>query len=340
LKRLLVTGGCGFIGSNFVRHMLEAHPDYEITVLDALTYAGNLDNLPEAVKHNPRFHFWQGDVGNAELAGALVRECDAVVHFAAETHVARSIYDNRTFFETDVLGTQTLVNAALKHGVERFVHLSTSEVYGTAEYAPMDENHPLNPRSPYASAKAGADRLVSSYYLTYHLPCVIVRPFNNYGPYQHLEKAVPRFITSALRGEPLTLHGTGRNTRDWLFVEDHCDALDRVLHADPARVVGQVINLGTGAELSLLEVAGIILEAAGRDASEIRHVPDRPGQVCRHLSTTDKAEALLGWKAATPFREGIRKTLDWYRENRGWWERLLWMKDDPACAGKGRRFHD
>ncbi len=340
MKRILVTGGCGFIGSNFVRHMLNAYPAYRLTVLDALTYAGNLDNLPDDVKNNDRFDFWQGDVGNAELVGALVRECDTVVHFAAETHVARSIYDNRTFFETDVLGTQTLVNAALKHGVERFVHLSSSEVYGTAEYAPMDEEHPLNPRSPYASAKAGADRLVYSYYLTYHLPCVILRPFNNYGPYQHLEKAIPRFITSALQGEALTLHGTGGNTRDWLFVEDHCEALDRALHADPAKVVGQVINLGTGTELSLREVAGIILEATEQDGIDIRNVTDRPGQVSRHLSSTEKAEQLLGWKAGTPFREGILKTLDWYRENRHWWERLLWMKDDPACARNGRRFHD
>lgn len=340
MKRLLVTGGCGFIGSNFVRRMLASHPDWQLTVLDALTYAGNLDNLPAHVKHSPRFEFWQGDVRNAELVGALVRACDAVVHFAAETHVARSIHDNRTFFETDVLGTQTLANAAVKHGVERFLHISSSEVYGTAESVPMDERHPLNPRSPYASAKAGADRLVYAYHVTYHLPCVILRPFNNYGPYQHLEKAIPRFITSALQGEPLTLHGTGRNTRDWLYVEDHCEALDLALHADPGAVVGEVINLGTGREISLYEVAATILESAGRAGSELRHVEDRPGQVSRHLAGTDKALRLLGWKARTPFEEGIRRTLGWFRENRDWWERLLWMKDDPACALDGRRFHD
>jgi len=340
VKRLLVTGGCGFIGSNFVRHMLAAHPGYRLTVLDALTYAGNLDNLPGHVKNNPRFDFWQGDVQNAELVGALVEACDAVVHFAAETHVARSIYDNRTFFETDVLGTQTLVNAAVKHGVERFLHISSSEVYGTAESDPMDEDHPLNPRSPYASAKAGADRLVYAYHVTYRLPCVILRPFNNYGPYQHLEKAVPRFITSALRGEALTLHGSGENTRDWLFVEDHCAALDLALHADAEAVVGQVINLGTGREVALRDVARTILEAAGRGGTELRHVDDRPGQVLRHRSSTEKAERLLGWKARTPFHEGIRETVAWFRENREWWERLLWMKDDPACARSGRRFHD
>ena len=340
MKRLLVTGGCGFIGSNFVRRTLACHPDYRVTVLDALTYAGNLDNLPAGVKNNPRFEFWQGDVRNAELVGALVRRCDTVVHFAAETHVARSIYDNRTFFETDVLGTQTLANAAVKHGVERFLHISSSEVYGTAESVPMDEGHPLNPRSPYASAKAGADRLVYAYHITYDLPCVILRPFNNYGPLQHLEKAIPRFITSALQGEPLSLHGTGRNTRDWLYVEDHCEALDLALHADPAAVVGEVINLGTGREISLYDVARTVLECAGLSGSELRHVEDRPGQVSRHLAGTEKAERLLGWKARTPFAEGIRKTLLWFQENRDWWERLLWMKDDPACARNGRRFHD
>jgi len=340
VKRLLVTGGCGFIGSNFVRHMLAVHPDWRMTVLDALTYSGNLDNLPANVKNSPRFDFWQGDVRNAELVGALVRQCDAVVHFAAETHVARSIYDNRTFFETDVLGTQTLANAAVKHGVERFLHISSSEVYGTAERIPMDEGHPLNPRSPYASAKAGADRLVYAYHHTYDLPCVILRPFNNYGPLQHLEKAIPRFITSALQGEPLRLHGTGRNTRDWLYVEDHCEALDRALHADSRAVVGQVINLGTGREIALYDVARTILESTGDGESQLQHVEDRPGQVHRHLSGTEKAERLLGWKASTRFEDGIRKTLDWFRENRDWWERLLWMKDDPACARNGRRFHD
>jgi len=340
VKRLLITGGCGFIGSNFVRYLTRKHPDYHLTVLDALTYSGHLDNLPPEVKHSPRFDFWQGDVRNAELVNALVKGVDAVVHFAAETHVARSIHDNRTFFETDVLGTQTLVNAAAKNPVERFVHLSSSEVYGTAESAPMDENHPLNPRSPYASAKAGADRLVLSYHFTYNLPCVILRPFNNYGPYQHLEKAIPRFITSALRGEALYLHGTGANTRDWLYVEDHCEALDRALHADLGRVNGQVINLGTGRELSLEEVAGKVLDLTGQPRSLIRHAPDRPGQVARHLSSTRKAEDLLGWKARTPFEAGIRRTIDWFRENAEWWERLLWMKDDPACAPHGRRFHD
>lgn len=340
MKKILITGGCGFIGSNFVRYMLKKYPSYRLTVLDALTYSGNLDNLPLEVKQNEHFSFWQGDVRNAELVNALVEKSDVVVHFAAETHVARSIYENRTFFETDVLGSQTLANAAAKYPVERFIHISSSEVYGTAEFAPMEEGHILNPRSPYASAKAGADRLVFSYYSTYDLPCIILRPFNNYGPFQHLEKAIPRFITSALRNESLHLHGSGENTRDWLFVEDHCDALDRALHSDIEKVKGAVINLGTGREISLKDVARTILELSNRSESLIKHVKDRPGQVTRHVSSTEKAERLLGWKAETSFEEGIQRTLDWFRNNTDWWERLLWMKDDPACVENGKRFHD
>src|SRR5947209_3547530 len=197
-RRILITGGAGFIGSNFVRYILNTYPDYTVTVLDALTYAGNLDNFDDRTKEDPRFIFWQGNVQNGEMVSELVAQCDAVVHFAAETHVARSIYDNTTFFQTDVLGTQVIANAVLKHKIERFIHISTSEVYGSAEYDPMDELHPLLPTTPYAGAKCGADRLVYSYYVTYGIPAVILRPFNNYGPHQHLEKVVPRFITSAL----------------------------------------------------------------------------------------------------------------------------------------------
>ena len=307
MRRILVTGGCGFIGSNFVRYLLWEHPEDRLIVLDALTYAGNLDNLPQSVKTDPRFEFWHGDVRNAEIVAALVQKADTVVHFAAETHVARSIYDNRAFFETDVLGTQTLVNAVIKHPVERYIHISSSEVYGTAETVPMDEGHPLNPRSPYASAKAGADRLVHAYHLTYDLPCVIIRPFNNYGPCQHLEKAIPRFITSALRKEPPRLHGTGENTRDWLYVEDNCEALDRALRAPLEQVKGQVVNLGTGREISLVEVARTVLRHCGLSEDHVRHVPDRPGQVRRHLASTEKARRILGWRAKTTFEEGIRE---------------------------------
>jgi dTDP-glucose 4,6-dehydratase len=257
--------------------------------------------------------------------------------------VARSIFDDRIFFETDVLGTQSVASAVAKSArtIDRFLHVSTSEVYGTAEAEVMDEEHPLKPRSPYASAKAGADRLVYSYLCTYDLPAVIVRPFNNYGPYQHLEKAVPRFITSAILGEELPIHGDGRSSRDWLYVGDHAEALDRLVHCDLAKVRGEVINLGTGRSISIRDVASIILEAAssgsGRSAtrSTLREIEDRPGQVSRHTSSTAKAERLLGWKARTSFEEGVRSTIDWYRSNEPWWRKLLWMRQIPILTADG-----
>jgi len=231
--RILVTGGAGFIGSNFVRMALRELPEAEVLVLDALTYAGSVENFDGGLRDEPRFSFWYGNVTNADLVHDLVAQCEVVVHFAAESHVARSIYDNSLFFVTDVLGTQTVANAVAKcSGVRLFIHISTSEVYGTALSEPMDEQHPLNPLSPYASAKAGADRLVYSYCATYGIPAVIVRPFNNYGPYQHLEKVVPRFVCSALADEPLTVHGSGRAARDWLHVDDTCRALLEVIRRD------------------------------------------------------------------------------------------------------------
>src|SRR6266487_3359339 len=229
-KTILVTGGAGFIGSNFARHLYRKYPEYRILVVDALTYAGSVSNLPEGAQQSGRYEFWYGDVRNGELMDTLVSRADIVVHMAAESHVTRSIYDNRLFFETDVLGTQTVANAVTKcrDRIERFIHVSTSEVYGSALSERMDEEHPLNPQSPYASAKCGADRLVYSYWATYQIPAVIVRPFNNYGPHQHLEKVVPRFITSCILGEPMRVHGDGSAARDFIHVEDHCEALDRL----------------------------------------------------------------------------------------------------------------
>ena len=232
MKHILITGGAGFIGSNFVRHLAAKYPSYHLTVVDALTYAGSVENLPEELTKgtDARLRFWYGNVRNGELMDTLVSQADSVVHFAAETHVTRSIYDNLTFFETDVLGTQVVANAVVKYqkAIDRFIHISSSEVYGTARTLLMDEEHPLLPMSPYASAKAGADRLVYSYWATYDIPAVIVRPFNNFGPFQHLEKAIPRFVTSCLLNEPLRVHGDGGAQRDWLHVQDTCEALDRL----------------------------------------------------------------------------------------------------------------
>jgi len=337
MKSMLVTGGAGFIGSNFVRHVFQNYPAYHIIVLDALTYAGNTDNIPESIKNDTRFDFWYGNVRNGELVNELVSRSDIVIHFAAESHVARSIFDNTIFFETDVLGTQVVANAVLRHhdSVERFIHVSTSEVYGTALEVPMSEEHPLNPASPYASAKAGADRLVYSYWVTYDIPAIIIRPFNTYGPNQHLEKVIPRFITSALLDESLTVHGSGENTRDWTYVEDLCQALDKIVHVSLDKVKGEVINIGTGKDLSIRTIAEMVLDKLGKPKSLVTRMGDRPGQIRRHVSSTDKALQILGWKAETSFDEGLTETIESYHQNRGWWQKQLWMRHVPIKTREG-----
>lgn len=339
MKTILVTGGAGFIGSNLVRHLYKKYPDYRLLVVDALTYAGNVHNCPDGAMGSKNYEFWYGDVRNGELMDTLVSQSDIVVHMAAESHVTRSIYDNKLFFETDVLGTQAVANAIVKHRdhIDRFIHISTSEVYGTAEADKMNEEHPLNPMSPYASAKCGADRLVYSYWATYNIPAVIVRPFNNYGPYQHLEKAVPRFITSVLLGEPLTVHGDGEAARDWLFVEDHCEALDALLHTDIAAIRGQVINIGTERHRSVLEVAEAVLEAMGPNDSQVQFIGARPGQVFRHTADTTKLKRLIGWEPKLKFEEGIERTIRWYRDNEAWWRPQMWMRHIPIITAAGKR---
>ncbi len=342
MKTILITGGAGFIGSNFVHYLYHRYPDYRIVVLDLLTYAGSVDNLPAPPPNPPptggrgrgrgeRFEFWYGDVRNAGLVGSLVERAQVVVHFAAETHVTRSIYDNYHFFETDVLGTQVVANAVLRHSatVERFLHISSSEVYGSALTERMSEDHPLMPCSPYASAKAGADRLVYSYWATYGIPAIIVRPFNNFGPRQHLEKAVPRFITSCLLGLPVSVHGDGGAMRDWLYVEDTCAALDRLVHCDLTKVLGQAINLGTESDKSILEIARLIVRKMGKPENVITFVGDRPGQVSRHTADAGKAARLLGWRPAVSFDAGLDKTIAWYEANVGWWKKQMWLRDTP-----------
>jgi len=344
MKTILVTGGAGFIGSNFVKHLLDHYADYRVIVLDALTYAGDMDNLPncsfgngEATATGDRLVFWYGNVRNGELVDTLVGQSDIVVHMAAESHVTRSIYDNLLFFETDVIGTQVVANSVLKHRdrVELFVHVSTSEVYGTAMDAFMDEEHALKPMSPYASAKAGADRLVYSYWATYDIPAVIVRPFNNYGPNQHLEKVIPRFVTSALSDEPLTVHGDGSSRRDFVHVFDHCQALDRILHTDPDKLAGEVINVGTGRDISVLEIAEAVLEILDKPRDLLEFQGDRPGQVVRHTASIDKADVLLGWKPEIRMEEGLAATVDWYCRNKSWWQKRVHMRLIPIVTAVG-----
>src|SRR3954471_20157976 len=326
-KRVLVTGGAGFIPSNFIRHLLASTP-YEVVSLDALTYAGNIENLADVLSH-PRLSFVHGDICDEELVRDVVAEVDVIVNAAAESHVEKSIEEGgREFVATNVDGTRILLDAIREHPVERFILISSSEVYGTAESDPMDEEHPLNPRSPYAATKAGADRLAYSYWTTYDLPIAIVRPFNNYGPRQHPEKVVPRFITSALMDEPLTIHGAGDASRDWLFVDDDAEAIEALIAADADAVAGEVFNIATGVDISVSEIADAVLAALGKPDDLKQFVDERPGQVHHHIGSTDKAERVLGWRAQTSFEQGLERTVAWYRENEAWWRAAR-----PAPAG-------
>jgi dTDP-glucose 4,6-dehydratase len=321
-KRVLVTGGAGFISSNFIRHLLDATP-YEVVTLDALTYAGNLENLADIMSH-PRLSFVHGDIRDAALVRELVEGVDVIVNAAAESHVEKSIEHGASeFVTTNVEGTQILLDAIRDTPVERFILISSSEVYGTAEAAPMDEEHALKPRSPYAATKAGADRLAYSYWTTYDLPIVIVRPFNNYGPCQHPEKVVPRFITQALADEPLTIHGDGHASRDWLYVTDDAEAIERVIETPIDALAGEVLNVATGIDISVNDIAGMVLNVLGKPAELRSHVPERLGQVDRHIGSTEKAERLLGWRARTSFEDGLERTVAWYRDNEAWWRAIL-----------------
>jgi dTDP-glucose 4,6-dehydratase len=329
-KRVLVTGGAGFISSNFIRHLLSETP-YEVVSLDALTYAGNLDNLTDVLGHE-RLSFVHGDVRDPDLVAQVVLEVDVIVNAAAESHVEKSIREGGSeFVTTNVEGTQVLLDAVRQASVERFILISSSEVYGTADRAPMDEEHPLNPRSPYAATKAGADRLAYAYYVTYGLPIVIVRPFNNYGPFQHPEKVVPRFITQALTNRPLTIHGDGHASRDWLYVEDDAEAIEAVIAADLGDVAGEVINVATGRDVSVAEIADAVLDVLDKSKSLKLHTPERPGQVDRHIGSTAKAERLLGWHARTSFEAGLERTIAWYEQNRLWWEAALRQEKAPSA---------
>ncbi|HEU0335169.1 MAG TPA: GDP-mannose 4,6-dehydratase [Gaiellaceae bacterium] len=321
-KRVLVTGGAGFISSTLIRHLL-AHTPHEVVSLDALTYAGSIENLADVLSHE-RLAFVQGDVRDETLVRQVVAEVDVIVNAAAESHVEKSIAEGAAeFVATNVEGTRILLDAIRETPVERFLLVSSSEVYGTARADPMDEEHPLDPRSPYAATKAGGDRLAYSYHVTYGLPIVIVRPFNNYGPRQHPEKVVPRFVTQALAGEALTVHGDGHASRDWLFVDDDAEAIEALLEAPLDLVAGEVVNVATGVDVSVAEVARLVLDAVGNPEASITHVEERPGQVDRHVGSTAKLERLTGWRAGTRFADGLERTVAWYRDNEAWWRGVL-----------------
>lgn len=307
--RILVTGGAGFIGSNFVRYLLDTHNDQVVT-LDALTYAGSKDNLGDALD-DPRHEFVEGDIRDRELVDDLVADADAVVNFAAESHVDRSIQGAKPFVTTNVQGTQTLLDAANEADVDRFVQISTDEVYGQILDGTFSEDDNLNPRNPYAATKASAGLLAQSYHTTHDLPVVITRTSNNFGPRQHPEKLIPKFIRNATAGETLPVYGDGSNVREWIYVEDNCRALDLVLREG---AVGEVYNIGSHAEKTNLEITEAILEAVGADDGLIEFVNDRAGHDQRYALDTAKIEA-LGWETEYTFEEGLTQTVEYYRSN-------------------------
>jgi len=313
--RIIITGGAGFIGCNFVRYMLKRYPTEEIVVLDKLTYAGRLENLQDVMD---KITFIKGDICNKEDV-EKVGDCDIIFNFVAETHVDRSIIDAGVFVKTDVLGTYTLLEYARRYDVEKYIQISTDEVYGSIEKGSFKEDDILDPSSPYSASKAGADLLVKAYYKTYGLPVLITRSSNNFGPYQYPEKLIPVLILNALHEKSLPIYGEGKNIRDWIYVLDNCEAIDLIFQKGK---IGEIYNIGTGNEKTNIEIANLILKGLNKPKSLIEFVMDRPGHDFRYSLNCEKIKK-LGWKPKVRFEEGIEKTIKWYVENRWWWEPLL-----------------
>lgn len=315
--RLLITGGAGFIGSNFIRLILSKYPDYHITNLDKLTYAGNLENLKD-IKGNKNYKFVKGDICDARIVNKLMKNAEAVVHFAAETHVDRSIMDAGAFIQTDVYGTFILLNEARKRSIKKFIHISTDEVYGSIEDGSFTEESPLNPTNPYSASKAGADRLAYSYFKTFGVPVCIVRSSNNFGPYQHPEKFIPLFITNSIEGKRLPLYGDGKNKRDWIYVEDNCEAIRLILHKGKN---GEVYNVGGGNEFENIYIAKLILKQLNNPETLINFVKDR---LChdRRYSLDNSKIKRLGFIPKYKFDDALKETIKWYLKNTKWWQRI------------------
>jgi len=324
---LLVTGGMGFIGSNFVRFMLESK-QLEIIVLDKLTYAGNPANLKDLVDAG-KIRFVKGDICDRRAVDPLVKEADIIVNFAAETHVDRSIRSGLDFAMTDVVGTGVLLEAMREHGADRFIQISTDEVYGEAPGRPSKEDDPLYPKSPYAASKAGADRLAWSYFATHGLDVIVTRCSNNYGPRQYPEKLIPLFVTNALEDKPLPVYGTGKNTRDWIHVDDHANAIDMLIDLGKP---GEVYNIGGGVEKSVLDIADAVLDTLGKPRALLKAVADRPGHVTRHAVDTRKIQKDVGWAPERRFDDAIKETVDWYRDHADWWR--------PIKSGEFRKYYE
>ncbi len=316
---LLVTGGCGFIGSNFVRYMLDTYDEISIVNLDKLTYAGNPENLKD-IENDSRYTFVQGDICDPDSVNSVISKynIDTIVHFAAESHVDRSIDDGSVFIKTNVLGTYTMLEAARKYGIKRFVHISTDEVYGSTIEGSFVETDILEPSSPYSSSKAGSDLLALSFFTTHNLPVIVTRCTNNYGPYQYPEKLIPFFVSNLIEGKKVPVYGTGKNIRDWLYVIDHCSAIDFVLQNG---IPGEIYNIGGGEEKTNLEITYKILELLGKDESSIEYVEDRKGHDFRYSLDFGKLRA-MGWEPEYSFEEAIESTVKWYTENEQWWRPL------------------
>jgi dTDP-glucose 4,6-dehydratase len=322
MTNLLVTGGAGFIGSNFIRYMLSSHPEVKVANLDSLTYAGNLENL-RGLESDPRYHFVRGDICERGTVDSVLKQhaIDTVVHFAAESHVDRSIMGATVFVQTNVLGTQALLDASREAGVRLFIHVSTDEVYGSLpSTGKFSETTPLHPNSPYAASKAASDMLALACHHTYGFPVIVTRCSNNYGPYQFPEKLIPLMIANALENKPLPVYGDGLNVRDWLYVGDHCAAIDAVIRKG---LVGEVYNIGGNNEWANIDIVKLLLALLGKPESLISFVKDRPGHDRRYAMDASKIRGELEWEPAHTFERGIRETVDWYLKNQSWWKHVM-----------------
>ena len=318
MKQILITGGAGFIGSNFIRYILDKYHSYRVLNLDKLTYCGNLENL-KGISKNKNYRFIKGDIADTGLVNKVVKDCDIVINFAAETHVDRSIKDASSFVKTNVFGTYMLLEAAKNFGIKLFIQISTDEVYGSIDKGSFTEGDSLRPNSPYSATKAAGDLLARSYFITYKLPVIITRSSNNFGPYQYPEKVIPLFLTNALEGKQVPLYADGMNVRDWLFVIDNCEAIDIIMHKGKA---GEIYNIGRGDEITNLELTRTILEILGKDKSLIKFVKDRPGHDKRYSVDVKKIKT-LGWQPKHDFRSALEFTIEWYKVNKPWWKRLV-----------------
>lgn len=314
---LLITGGLGFIGSNFIRYLLNKHPDYKVTNLDKITYAGNIDNLKD-IKNNRNYTFKKGDICDINTVNQLIEGKEAIINFAAESHVDRSIKNPLAFIRTDILGTYNLLESARKFRIKKFLQISTDEVYGSIEEGSFTEESLLHPSSPYSASKAGADMIAMSYNKTFNVPTLLTRSSNNYGPYQHPEKLIPLLITNLLEGKKIPIYGDGLNVRDWVYILDNCEAIDLILHKGK---IGEIYNVGANNEKTNIEIAKTLLKELGKDESFIEFVEDRVGHDKRYSLDCSKLTK-LGWKPMYKFEQAIKQTVEWYKENKEWWAKI------------------